>query len=70
MIAHEFVTVRSAAEILGVSPSTLRNWDRRGRLRATRAPRTGYRLYRISDLERFAVETKLKRPRRPLRFLQ
>lgn len=48
---EEFLTVRRAAEFMGVSPSTLRNWDRRGKLQARRHPLNGYRLYRRSDLE-------------------
>ncbi len=32
----ELMTVREAAKTLGVHPSTLRNWERSGRLRAVR----------------------------------
>jgi excisionase family DNA binding protein len=32
----ELITIREAAKILGVHPSTLRNWDRAGRLKAVR----------------------------------
>ncbi|QDV89900.1 RecBCD enzyme subunit RecD [Phycisphaerae bacterium RAS2] len=35
---NDFLTVSLAAEFLGVSPSTLRNWDRGGKLRAIRHP--------------------------------
>ena len=28
----EYLTVKAAAEFLGVCPSTLRNWDRAGKL--------------------------------------
>lgn len=47
----ELLTVHEAAELLGVSPSTLRNWDRDGKLRAKRHPLNRYRLYRRDDLE-------------------
>ena len=47
----EYLTVGEAAEFLGVSPWTLRNWDRAGRLRAVRHPKNGYRIYRQQDLE-------------------
>jgi MerR family transcriptional regulator, copper efflux regulator len=40
-----YLTVKEAAAFLGVSPSTLRNWDRAGRLTAMRHPINGYRLY-------------------------
>jgi excisionase family DNA binding protein len=48
----DFLTVSLAAEFLGVSPSTLRNWDRGGKLRAIRHPVNGYRLYRKADLRK------------------
>ena len=41
-----------AAEMLGVSASTLRNWDRSGKLKAARNPMNGYRLYRHEDIAR------------------
>lgn len=47
----EYLTVTAAAEYLGVSPSTLRNWDRAGKLRPHRHPMNRYRLYRRSELE-------------------
>ncbi|MEN6458676.1 MAG: helix-turn-helix domain-containing protein [Thermoguttaceae bacterium] len=47
---RDFLTVSEAAEFLGVSAATLRNWDRAGKVRATRHPVNGYRLYRKEDL--------------------
>src|SRR6266550_3374392 len=47
----EYLTVGEAADFLGVSPWTLRNWDRAGRLKAVRHPKNGYRIYREQDLE-------------------
>ncbi len=47
----EYLTVGEAAEFLGVSPWTLRNWDRDGKLRTLRHPKNGYRIYRREDLE-------------------
>ena len=46
-----YLTVKSAAEFLGVSRSTLRNWDRAGKLKPHRHPMNRYRLYRRSELE-------------------
>lgn len=54
------ITIKSAAEILDVSIETLRNWDKNQKLRAKR-DENGYRLYRISRLEKFAERYKLKR---------
>lgn len=48
---QDYMTITEAAEFLGVSASTLRNWDRLGKLKAVRNPMNGYRLYRKSDLE-------------------
>lgn len=48
---HDFLTVSEAAEKLGVSPGTLRNWDRVGKLKSIRHPLNGYRLYRQADLD-------------------
>jgi MerR family transcriptional regulator, copper efflux regulator len=47
----EYLTVKTAAEFLGVSPSTLRNWDRAGKLKPHRHPMNRYRLYRRDELE-------------------
>jgi excisionase family DNA binding protein len=47
----EYLTVGEAAKFLGVSPWTLRNWDRDGRLKSMRHPKNGYRIYRQHDLE-------------------
>ena len=47
----DYLTVKAAAKLLGVCPGTLRNWDRAGKLKPTRHPVNGYRLYRQSDLE-------------------
>lgn len=47
----EYLTVGEAAAFLGVSASTLRNWDRAGKLTAYRHPVNGYRLYEKKQLE-------------------
>jgi excisionase family DNA binding protein len=41
----EVLTIKAAAEVLGVSEQTLRRWDKAGKLRAKRHPMNGYRLY-------------------------
>lgn len=58
------VTIKSAAEILGVSVETLRNWDKGGKLKASRDTNS-YRLYKISKLERFAEKYGLRRRSSP-----
>ena len=47
---RDFLTVSEATDFLGVSASTLRNWDRMGKVRARRHPVNGYRLYTRADL--------------------
>jgi excisionase family DNA binding protein len=55
----EYLTVAEAASVLGVSTSTLRNWDRSGKLKARRHPINRYRLYRRSDLEAILQQANL-----------
>lgn len=50
------VTVKDAAEILGVSIQTLIRWDRKDKLKAARHPMNNYRLYRLVDLKKIAEE--------------
>jgi excisionase family DNA binding protein len=46
------LTIADAARLLGVSVSTLRNWDRQGKLTAHRHPINGYRMYDRAEIER------------------
>ena len=61
---RDFITIRQAADIIGVSPATLRNWDRGGKLKAVRNPANRYRLYRSEDIEAFLA--RLVSPEGPL----
>jgi len=47
----EYLKVKEAAELLGVSPNTLRAWGGRGKIPEFRHPINRFRLYRRSDLE-------------------
>src|SRR5829696_5596272 len=47
----EYLTVGEAAKFLGVSPWTLRNWDKSGKLRPHRHPKNSYRIYLQTDLD-------------------
>jgi len=47
----EFLTVKQAAEFLGVAPNTLRNWDRDKKIPVYRHPISNYRLFKRDDLE-------------------
>jgi PAS domain S-box-containing protein len=43
--------IGEAAQFLGVSTATLRNWDRSGKLKPRRHPQNGYRIYLHEDLQ-------------------
>jgi len=46
-----YLRIQEAAEFLGVSPNTLRNWGRENKIPEFRHPVNNYRLYRRGDLE-------------------
>ena len=46
-----YMQIAEAAEFLGVSQNTLRNWHRAGKIKVRRHPVNGYRLFRRADLE-------------------
>lgn len=48
----EYITVKRAAELLGVSIMTLHRWDFSGKLKAKRHPINGYRLYNEQEMRR------------------
>jgi DNA-binding transcriptional MerR regulator len=61
------ITITLAADILGVSPSTLRLWTKKGEVKAQQA-RNGYRYYQIKDLVKIKESSTQKRgPRLTLR---
>lgn len=45
------LTIKEAAEVLDVTPATLRNWDRSGKLKPFRDPQNGYRLYSVAEVQ-------------------
>jgi excisionase family DNA binding protein len=47
----DFLRISDAAEYLGVSPNTLRNWENAGKIDAHRHPVNGYRLFKKEDLD-------------------
>jgi CheY-like chemotaxis protein len=47
----DVLSIGEAADFLGVSTATLRNWDRSGKLKPRRHPQNGYRIYLHKDLE-------------------
>lgn len=50
---RNYLKIREAASLLGVSPNTLRAWASAGKVKMHRNPANGYRLFRRIDLDRF-----------------
>jgi len=48
----KYITIKDAANILGMSKITLRNWDKSGKLKAHRHPFNNYRVYKIEDIDK------------------
>lgn len=47
-----YLRIKEAAEYLGVSPNTLRNWGHARKVHEHRHPVNNYRLYKKTDLDR------------------
>ena len=47
-----YFSIKEAADILGVSALTLRNWDKSGKFPAQRHPMNNYRVYRLSAVKK------------------
>ena len=50
---RQYLTINKAAKLLHVTPLTLRNWDKNGKLNAYRHPLNNYRVYRLDQIEEF-----------------
>ena len=55
---ERYMALKEVAKILGVTPLTLRNWDKKGVLTAYRNPVNNYRVYRYADVADFIAEMK------------
>lgn len=67
----KFLLIREAADWLGVSKLTLRNWDKAGKLPAYRHPISNYRVYRLEDLEKIIKQMESgEKPIRPKKMNQ
>lgn len=49
----KYLKIKEVADLLGVTPLTLRNWDKAGKLKAYRHPINNYRVYKPEDIELF-----------------
>jgi MerR family transcriptional regulator, copper efflux regulator len=59
---RDFLRISEAAEYLGVSPNTLRNWENASKIAAHRHPVNGYRLFKQDELD--ALLSQLQEPRK------
>lgn len=57
--SRQYVTLAEAANLLGVSKATLRNWDNNGKLTAMRHPINGYRLFDLTELRQLQTQLGL-----------
>jgi putative resolvase len=51
---HEYVSITKAAQVLGVTPKTMRIWDEEGILKSYRTPK-GHRRYLLDEIETLAL---------------
>jgi len=57
---RKYLKVKEVANLLGVTPLTLRNWDKSGKLKAYRHPLNNYRIYKPEDIEFFLRKLESK----------
>lgn len=48
---NDFLQIKDAAQFLGVTENTLRNWENKQKVKVYRHPQNDYRLYDKNDLE-------------------
>lgn len=63
----KYITIKKAAKLLHVTPLTLRNWDKNGKLKAYRHPVNNYRVYRLDQIEEFLRRLEGSRAKRIVR---
>ena len=55
---RDYLRISDAAEYLGVSPNTLRNWENAGKIVAHRHPVNGYRLFKREELDALLMQVQ------------
>jgi len=56
----KYLKIKEVAQLLDVTPLTLRNWDKSGKLRSYRHPINNYRIYKPQDIELFIRKMESK----------
>jgi predicted site-specific integrase-resolvase len=54
----ELVSISKVCKIVGVTPQTLRNWDKNGKLKPIKRMKNGYRYYDMQDIISLKGETQ------------
>ncbi len=54
----DYLKIQDAANFIGVTPNTLRNWEKDKKIIVYRNPQNSYRLYKKEDLENLLKEIK------------
>lgn len=55
----ELITISKATKMFGVTPQTMRNWDRNGKLKPIKRAKNGFRYYNLLDVKNL-IEQKTK----------
>lgn len=63
-MTFKYLSIKEASKMLGVTPLTLRNWDKNGKLAASRHPLNNYRVYNLTDIEDLLKRIDCGKPRR------
>jgi len=63
-MSTKYLTIKQAASMLGVTPLTLRNWDKKGKLVVSRHPLNNYRIYNLADIENLLKRIDCGKPRK------
>lgn len=61
----DYLRISQAADRLGVSPNTLRNWVNAGKIMAIRHPVNAYRLFKPADLDAVLKKVAVANRKRP-----
>ena len=62
---EKYLSVSQAAEILDISPETLRRWDNNGKFKSSRHPMNNYRVYSEASIIDLVEELQLEMQYRP-----
>ena len=57
-----YLTLKRAAQLLGVHEQTLRTWERQGLIRMARLPKSGYRRVPAEEVERLKTAMLARSP--------